>query len=105
MLLLALVASAAFAFINAFGAWVSQYRRRWIARLFLLASLSLVVATVALAYRTPLALWPLALGLLLTVVSSYCHARFVTAHVSWLNHALRLLAAGLVLLAAWSALG
>lgn len=104
MFLLAFLGSAAFAFINAFGAWVSQYRRRWIAWLFLLASLVLVVATVALAYRTRLALYPLGLGLLLTVISSYCHARFVTAHVVWLNHALRLMAAALVMLAALRAL-
>src|SRR5690625_7377204 len=101
MLLFAVLGSAAFTFVNAFGAWVTQYRRRWIAGLFLAAAFVLAVAVVALLYRTRIALWPLGLGLLLTVTGSLFHARFVTAHVGWPNHLLRLLSAGLAVAAAW----
>src|SRR5690625_5929754 len=80
MLLFAVLGSAAFTFVNAFGAWVTQYRRRWIAGLFLAAAFVLAVAVVALLYRTRIALWPLGLGLLLTVTGSLFHALFVTAH-------------------------
>jgi len=104
MLLFAVLGSAAFTFVNAFGAWVTQYRRRWIAGLFLAAAFVLAVAVVALLYRTRIALWPLGLGLLLTVTGSLFHALFVTAHVSWPNHLLRLLSAALVFAAAWYAL-
>lgn len=104
MLVLAIAGAAVFAFVNTFGAWVTQYRRRWIAALFMLAAFLLVVAAVGLVYRVEFALWPLAGGLLLTVISSLFHARFVTAQVIWPNHLLRLGAALLLLLAARYAL-
>lgn len=96
MLALAAVGCAAFAFINAFGAWATQNRRRWIAWLFLLASWLLVVTFVMLTYGLRPALWPLGAGLLLTVGTSYLHARLVTAHVVPRNHLLRLVAAAAV---------
>lgn len=105
MLVLAIIGTAALAFVNAFGSWVTQNRRRWIAWLFLAASWLLVLALVALLYRLPVGLLPLGLGLLLTVVGSYLHARRVTAQVVWLNHSLRLLAVTLVFWLAWKGLG
>ncbi len=105
MLAAAVLGTLVFAFVNAFGAWVTQYRRRWIAGLFLLAALVLVVAAVALVYGVSQVRWLLVLGLLLTVASSLLHARFVTAHIIWPNHLLRLGAAALVWLAAHFALG
>lgn len=101
MLIVALLGTAALAFVNGFGAWVSQNRRRWIAALFLSASLLLVMALVTLSYGLRSGLLPLASGLLLTVLSSFLHARLVTAHVVWPNHALRLFVALLVFLFAW----
>lgn len=105
VLVLALIGTAALAFVNAFGSWVSQNRRRWIAWLFLVASWLLVLALVALFYRLRLGLLPLGLGLLLTVASSYLHARRVTAQVVWFNHILRLIAVTLVFWLAWKGLG
>lgn len=89
MLALAAIATVAFALVNAFGAWVTQFRRRWLAWLFLLAALLLVLALVALIYRVERALWPLAAGLLLTWLGSFLHARLVTRHFVPLNHLLR----------------
>lgn len=104
MLAVAAVGSAVFALINAFGAWVTQNRRRWIAWLFLAASWLLVIAFVMLTYRLRLAVWPLGSGLLLTVGSSWLHARFVAAHVVPRNHLLRAAAAAVVFLAGLTAL-
>ena len=104
MLYLALLGTAAFAFINGFGAWVTQNRRRWIAWLFLTACWLLVVARVMLVYRVNVALLPLAAGLLLTVLGSYVHARYVTARVTVQNHVFRLLSVLVVLGLAWAAL-
>lgn len=89
MLTLSLIGAVAFVFINAFGAWVTQYRRRRLAWLFLSAAMLLVLAVVALSYRAGLAVWPLGLGLLLTWLSSYLHARLVARRVVLLNHVLR----------------
>lgn len=105
MLALAAVATAAFALINAFGAWVTQFRRRWLAWLFLIAALLLVLALVALMYRVERALWPLAAGLLLTWLSSFLHARLVTRHFRPLNHLLRAVAVAFVFALALQALG
>ena len=89
MLALAAVATVVFALVNAFGAWVTQFRRRWLAWLFLAAALLLVLALVALIYGVDRALWPLAAGLLLTWLSSFLHARLVTRNFVPLNHLLR----------------
>lgn len=104
MLILALVGTAVLAFVNGFGSWVTQNRRRWIAWLFLLASWLLVLSLVALWYRLQAGLIPLAAGLLLTVTASWLHARLVTAHVIWFNHALRLVVVLLVFWLAWRGL-
>ncbi|HLR45893.1 MAG TPA: hypothetical protein VK092_01965 [Deinococcales bacterium] len=99
MLAFAATCAAVFASINAFGAWVTQNRRRWIAWLFLLASWLLVIAFVMLVYGLPAALWPLGAGLLLTMLSSWLHAVLVAAHVVPRNHLLRAAAAVAVFLA------
>lgn len=89
MLVLAVIGSAALAAVNAFGAWVTQNRRRWLALLFMLAALLLVLAAAALAWRLGLGLWLLGAGLLLTWLSSLLHAHLVTRNLVWQNHLLR----------------
>lgn len=89
MLVLAVLGTVTFALANAFGAWVTQYRRRWLAWLFLVAAFLLVLALVALIYGAGLALWPLAAGLLLTWLGSFLHAHLVARKVVFLNHLLR----------------
>lgn len=103
MLAAALVGIAALAVVNGFGAWVTQNRRRWIAWLFLTASWLLVIALVTLIYRVEAGLVPLGAGLLLTAVSSWLHARLVTARVIIPNHIARLLVVLLIFWLAWSA--
>lgn len=96
MLTLSLIGTFAFVFVNAFGAWVTQYRLRWLARLFMAAAMILMLAAVVLLYGENVALWPLGLGLLLTWLSSLLHARLVVRRVVPLNHVLRGAAAAAV---------
>ena len=78
MLVLAVLGTVTFALANAFGAWVTQYRRRWLAWLFLVAAFLLVLALVALIY-----------GAVLTWLGSFLHAHLVARKVVFLNHLLR----------------
>lgn len=104
MLALAALAIVAVALVNAFGAWVTQYRRRWLAWLFLAATLLLVLALVSLMYQVEPALWLLVAGLVLTWFSSFLHARFVARRLIPLNHVIRAVAVMAVFTLAFLAL-
>ena len=86
--------------VNAFGAWAVSRRKPRVARLFLLSAVVLVVAAVALGYGLRFASWILAVGLVLTWLTSYLNARWVLGRVVWRYHALRALAMAALLVLA-----
>ena len=101
MLVLAALAAAVYAFINAFGAWMVSRRQPALAGLFMLAATLLVVAAAALVSPIPFARAILAAGLVLASLASLVNA-YLFGSVRWQNHLLRAAVALLIyLLAHW----
>jgi hypothetical protein len=91
--LLAFLAATAYALVNAFGAWLVSRRKPWIAGLFMLAAVMLVVAAAAFISSIPYTRVILASGLVLASVASYLNAEVVIGRVVWRNHLIRALVA------------
>ncbi len=98
MLLVAFLATAMYAVVNAFGAWLVSRRKPWVARLFMLSAVVLVIAAAALASSIPYTRTILVIGLVLASVSSYVNAQVVIGRVVWRNHTVRALVALLIYL-------
>lgn len=104
MLLLAFLATALYAVINAFGAWAVIRRKQWVAALFMLTASVLIVAAVAMVSDLPFTRILLAGGLLLASLTSLLNARIVLGRVVWRHHLFRALIALLLYLLADAAL-
>ncbi|MDZ7703417.1 MAG: hypothetical protein U5L04_02910 [Trueperaceae bacterium] len=89
MLVLAVVVTALYAFVNAFGAWMVIRRKTWIAALFMLAATMLVVAAAAFISVVPCARVLLIIGLVLASLASFLNARIVLGHITPRNHLIR----------------
>lgn len=93
MPLLAFLAATGYALVNAFGAWLVSRRKPWIAGLFMLAAVTLVVAAAAFISSIPYTRVILASGLVLASIASYLNAEVVIGRVVWRNHLIRALVA------------
>jgi uncharacterized membrane protein YoaK (UPF0700 family) len=91
--LLAFLATVLYAVVNAFGAWLVSRRKPWVAGLFMLSAVILVIAAAAFVSSIPYARLILAAGLILASVTSYINAEVVIGRVVWRNHLVRALAA------------
>lgn len=96
MTVLAFLATAAYALVNAFGAWLVSRRKGWVAGLFMLSATILTVAAAALVSNIPYTRVILAVGLVLAWVTSLLNAQIVIGQVVWRNHLVRGLAALLI---------
>jgi hypothetical protein len=93
MPLLAFLATAAYAVVNAFGAWLVSRRKPWVAALFMLAAVILTIAAAAFLSNIPYTRVILASGLILASMTSYVNAVVVIGKVVWRNHLTRALVA------------
>lgn len=91
MTALAVVLVAAYAVVNAFGAWAVSHRRRVVALSFMAVSVVLTVGAVAVAFERPVALPLVAVGVVGASLTSQVNARFVLGRVVPWRHALRAL--------------
>ncbi len=89
MLILAAIATLAYAFVNGFGAWMVVRRKPAVAGLFMVAASVLVVAFASFVFDFPYSRVLLASGLLLATVASWLNARIVLGRVVWRHHLLR----------------
>lgn len=89
MLLLALIATAVYAVVNAFGAWAVIRRKQWMAALFMFAASVLMVAAAAMVSDLPFTRVLLGAGLLLASLTSLLNASVVLGRVVWRHHAFR----------------
>lgn len=96
MPLLAFLLATAYAVVNAFGAWLVSRRKPWVARLFMLAAVILVVAAAAFISNIPYTRAVLLVGLVTASVASYINAAVVIGRVIWRNHIVRALVALLI---------
>ncbi len=93
MPLLAFLVTAMYAVVNAFGAWLVSRRKPWIAALFMLCAVILVVAAAAFIAAIPYTRVVLAVGLVAASITSYLNAAVVIGKVVPRNHVIRALAA------------
>ena len=93
MPVVASLAVAVYALVNAFGAWLVSRRKPWLAGMFMLSAVILVVAAAAFISSIPYTRIILAAGLVMASVSSYLNAEIVIGRVVWRNHLVRALAA------------
>jgi len=91
--LLAFLVTAMYAVVNAFGAWLVSRRKPWIAALFMLCAVILVVAAAAFIAAIPYTRVVLAVGLVAASITSYLNAAVVIGKVVPRNHVIRALAA------------
>lgn len=89
LLLSALLATAIYAVINAFGAWAVIRRKGWMAALFMLAASVLTVAAVAMVTDLPFTRVLLASGLTLASLTSLLNASVVLGRIVWRHHLFR----------------
>lgn len=89
MPLLAFLATALYAVVNAFGAWLVSRRKPWVAGLFMLSAVVLVIAAAAFVSSIPYTRVILVAGLVLASVTSYINAEVVIGRVVWRNHVVR----------------
>jgi drug/metabolite transporter superfamily protein YnfA len=89
VLLLAFLATAVYAVVNAFGAWAVIRRKRWMSALFMLAASVLMVAAVAMVTDLPFTRVLLAVGLVLASFTSLLNAKVVLGRIVWRNHLYR----------------
>ena len=93
MPLLAFLVTTLYAVVNAFGAWLVSRRKPWVAGLFMLSAVTLVIAAAAFVSSIPYTRLILTVGLILASVSSYINAEVVIGRVVWRNHLVRALVA------------
>ena len=93
MPLLAFLVTAGYAVVNAFGAWLISRRKPWVARLFMLCAVVLVVAAAAFVSAIPYTRVILLVGLVGASVTSYLNAVVVIGKVVVRNHVVRALVA------------
>lgn len=91
MTVVAFLATAAFAVVNAFGSWLVSRRKGWIAGLFMLSAVLLTVAAAAFVSNIPYTRVLLASGLALAWVTSLLNAQIVIGRTVWRNHLVRAL--------------
>ncbi len=96
MLALAVIVTALYAFVNAFGAWMVIRRKTWVAGLFMLAAAVLIVAAAAFISVVPYARVLLIVGLGLASLASFLNARIVIGKITPRNHLIRLAIAALI---------
>ena len=89
MIVLAVIVTALYAFVNAFGAWMVIRRKTWIAALFMLAATVLIVAAAAFISVMPYARVLLGVGLVLASLASFLNARIVLGRITPRNHLIR----------------
>ncbi len=89
MTALSVVLVAAYAVVNAFGAWAVLHRRRTVALAFMAVAVVLTVAAVAIAFEHPVALFLTLLGAVGASLTSQVNARLVLGRVVPWRHALR----------------
>lgn len=89
MTTLATIATLVYAGVNAFGVWMVRRRKPWVASYFLLATITLVIASLALMGVLPYPRLLLATGLGLASVASFLNAHIVLGNVVWRYHVLR----------------
>ena len=100
MPLLAALATALYAFVNAFGAWIVARRKPYIARLFMLAAAVLMVSAAAMVSSIPYTRVILVVGLVMASITSLLNAQVVLGEIKARNHLVRAaVAVGLYLLA------
>lgn len=80
---------AAYAVVNAFGAWAVARRRRSVALAFMAVAVVLTVAAVALAFERPVALVLTAVGAVGASLTSRVNAALVLGRVVAWRHLLR----------------
>lgn len=93
MPLLAFLVTTTYAVVNAFGAWLVSRRKPWVAWLFMLCAVVLVVAAAAFVSAIPYTRGILAVGLVAASVTSYLNAAVVIGKVVPRNHVIRALVA------------
>lgn len=93
MPVLAFLVTAVYALVNAFGAWLVSRRKPWVAALFMLCAVILVVAAAAFISAIPYTRVVLVVGLVAASVTSYLNAAVVIGKVVPRNHVIRALAA------------
>ncbi len=104
MTALSVVLVAAYAVVNAFGAWAVANRRRTVALAFMAVAVLLTIAAVAIAFEHPVALPLTLLGAAGASLTSQVNARLVLGRVVPWRHVLRgAFGAALVLLVALAA--
>lgn len=86
--------------VNAFGAWAVSRRKPAVSHLFLGAAMLLTVATVAYAFREPLAWWVMLAGTALGYLASFLNAKLVIGKVVWPYHLVRAAVLAAILVAA-----
>jgi len=89
MIVVAVVLVAAYAVINAFGAWAVLHRRRGVSLAFMTVAVVLTVAAVATAFARPVALPLTTLGAVGASIASQVNARVVLGRVVPWRHVLR----------------
>ena len=89
MPLLAAAATAFYAFVNAFGAWMVIRRKPWVAGLFMVAAAVLMVAAAAMVSSIPYTRVVLAVGLVMAFATSLLNAQVVIGKVEAKNHLIR----------------
>lgn len=89
MPLLALAATALYAFVNAFGAWMVIRRKPWVAGLFMFAAAVLMVAAAATVSSIPYTRVILTVGLVMASIASWLNAQIVIGKVDLKNHLIR----------------
>jgi hypothetical protein len=80
---------AAYAVVNAFGAWALLHRRRSLAVAFMAVAVVLTIAAVAVAFERPVALPLTVVGAVGASLTSQVNARVVLGRVVPWRHVLR----------------
>jgi hypothetical protein len=98
MTAVAVVLVAAYAVVNAFGAWAVAHRRHAVALAFMAISVVLTIGAVAVAFERPVALPLVIVGAVGASLTSQVNARVVLGRVVPWRHVLRALFGALLVL-------
>jgi hypothetical protein len=92
-----------YALVNVLGAWAVLRRKRWLAWLFMLAALALMLSAAALLSALPPARYLLIGGLVLASLAGYLNARLMVGRALPVNQLVRaLIGLGLYGLVHWA---
>jgi hypothetical protein len=101
MSILAAIATLGYALVNAFGTWMVVRRKPWVAGLFMLSAMVLMIAFAGFVGSFGHTLGILATGLSMASVSSLINARIVLGRVIWRHHIIRAVVGLLIFLLAY----